>query len=188
MSSLSHMAASESDVEFDVANGGGANGGAGDSASDSTPLLRKPGGSAPGFPPLVPLVPPLAPLRALTNPTPEQLQNQALLEQQQILLQKQMTLLQSHHAREAHAREARKQRRRESKSGALSVDSTPETLGGSDAAAQAALAKRDKAAKDNSSLLAWSFVAMTIIGLGNRIFGKLQVGPERASRASEASE
>ena len=30
---------------------------------------------------------------------------------------------------------------------------------------------------DNSSLLLWSFVAMTVVGLGNRIFGKLQTIP-----------
>ncbi|GMH74805.1 hypothetical protein TL16_g08196 [Triparma laevis f. inornata] len=31
--------------------------------------------------------------------------------------------------------------------------------------------------EDNGSLLLWSFIAMTIIGLGNRIFGKLQTIP-----------
>ena len=38
--------------------------------------------------------------------------------------------------------------------------------------------KSDNGTKDsNDTLLAWSFVAMTVIGLGNRIFGKLQTIP-----------
>ena len=31
--------------------------------------------------------------------------------------------------------------------------------------------------KDKSSLLMWSFIMMTVVGLGNRIFGKLQTIP-----------